>query len=208
MMVATSGDTRYNPPPPRMRVPLYPRPWSARALATHVADFLRDRRRPETLCEEVRERLAQRLGIDRNAIILTSSGTEALCEGLKAIKRADGDEVIVSSFVCPSVAEAILAAGMRPVLCDIGAGYNLDVHTVERVMGPRTRAVIAAHIFGTPIDIAALSQLCTERGVHLIDDAAQSLGAEVDGRPLGTWGTFGVLSFGRHKPLFAYGDQS
>lgn len=157
----------------------------------------------EKVEEEVCDLLAEYLGVKSSEVLLVSSGTAALVVGLEAIRRDANDEVILSTFNCPQVVDAVLRAGMRPVLCDIGADLNLDLAKVERLVTERTIAVIATPTFGIPIDLSGLENLCHAKSIHLIDDAAQTFGADSGGRKFSTHGSFGVLSFGKHKPLFA-----
>lgn len=196
--------TRYNPLPARIRVPLYPVPWSLAQLLRVSLGRTAAKEAPWGLLARAGADVAERLG-GRGQVLLTSSGTCALTLALRALKRGDTDEVILCSFNCPSVIEAVLGAGMIPVCCDVGEAFNLSVDTVRPLLGPRTRAVIMTHVFGLGAAAGALQRLCQEAGVALIDDAAQAFGESEEGRPLGSWGDFGVLSFGRHKPLFAGG---
>jgi dTDP-4-amino-4,6-dideoxygalactose transaminase len=153
------------------------------------------------LCSSIAEHLS--VSIDR--IRLTSSGTEALYLALSSIRRDASDEVILPTFVCPNVIEAVLFSAMTPVLADIDADWNMGPEQVEPMLTNRTRAVITTHTFGAPARIAELTNLCESRGIALVDDAAQAFGAFVKGRPVGSWGTYGVLSFGKHKPVFGAG---
>ena len=197
-VIRTDGDTRYNPRPRRVLVPLYPAPRPGPAFFRHLA-------RPGQAVDAARDLLAAVLGVRPEDVSFTASGTDALRSALSALRRRDGDEVVLPSFGCPALVESVLAARMRPVFADIGEDFNLDPVDAERRIGPRTRVLLAPHTFGTPCDMARLSTLAGEHGIDLVDDASQALGEVFAGRPVGTWGHAGVLSFGRHKPVFAAG---
>ncbi|HKR99730.1 MAG TPA: DegT/DnrJ/EryC1/StrS family aminotransferase, partial [Candidatus Dormibacteraeota bacterium] len=110
-----------------------------------------------------------------------------------------GDEAIVSGMTFVSTPAAVRMTGATPVLCEISGthDFNLDVQEVERLITPRTRAVIAVHCFGYPAPIERLRELCDERGLILIEDSAQAVGAHVgdDGQRTGTVGDLGCFSF-------------
>jgi perosamine synthetase len=99
----------------------------------------------------------------------------------------------------------ILAAGATPVLADMGAELNMTRETVEPVITGKTRAVIVPHLFGNPADMTGIVELARGRGIRVIDDAAQALGATIDGRPVGSFGDAGILSFGAEKVCFGLG---
>ncbi|MFD7244529.1 aminotransferase class V-fold PLP-dependent enzyme [Streptomyces massasporeus] len=201
-MTAVTGDTRYNPLPGRVAVPLYPVP---RPGAGFVAAVARGLRSPSAVVEDARRRLAALLAVTPERITFTDSGMAALVLALRALRRSATDEVLLATFACPRLLDAVLAADMVPVLCDVDDSGNIDVDDVRRRMTCNARAVVAGHTFGAAADLIALTELCQTAGVHLIDDAAQALGTRHLGRALGAWGSFGVLSFGRHKPFYAGG---
>ena len=95
--------------------------------------------------------------------------------------------------------------GAVPVLADVGDDLTLTPETVDAVRSSRTRAVVVAHLFGNPAAIDAISNVCRRHGLYLIDDAAQALGATLGGRPLGTFGDAGIVSFGNGKICFGIG---
>ena len=133
--------------------------------------------------------------------VAVSSGTAALHLTCAALGLGPGDEVIVPAFTFLATANAPRYCGATPVLCDVvsAAAPNLDPADVERRITASTRAVIAVHMCGYPADIAALRALCDERGLALIEDAAQAFGA-LD-RRAGTLGRAGCLSFFSKKQL-------
>jgi dTDP-4-amino-4,6-dideoxygalactose transaminase len=137
--------------------------------------------------------------------VAVSSGTAALHLACAALRLGPGDEVIVPAFTFLATAHAPRYVGAQPVLADVVAptAPGLDPAEVDRLVTPRTRAVVAVHMCGYPADMPALRALCAERGLHLIEDAAQALGARAtpDGALAGTAGTIGCLSFFSKKQL-------
>lgn len=139
--------------------------------------------------------------------VAVNSGTDALLLALVAAGIGEGDEVIVPGFTFFATAEAVTHARATPVFVDIDEKtFNIDVDDVARRITGRTRAVIPVHLFGQCADMVALDALCRERGIVVIEDCAQALGADYDGRNACTWGAFGCLSFYPTKNLAAAGD--
>jgi dTDP-4-amino-4,6-dideoxygalactose transaminase len=115
-----------------------------------------------------------------------------------------GDEAIVPSFTFVATPNAVRYTGATPVLCDVRSPLDpqIDPADVERRIGPRTRAVVAVHFWGYPAATARLRELCDERDLVLIEDAAEAIGAELDtGGMAGTAGELGCLSFFSKKQL-------
>jgi dTDP-4-amino-4,6-dideoxygalactose transaminase len=135
-----------------------------------------------------------------------ASGTDALILALRALGIGAGHEVVTTPFTFFASAGAVALVGARPVFCDIDpATFNLDPERLERAIGPRTRAVIAVDLFGQCADLAAILEIAGRRGLPVIEDAAQSLGAEHRGRRTGEW-TLATFSFYPAKNLGAFGD--
>jgi dTDP-4-amino-4,6-dideoxygalactose transaminase len=135
------------------------------------------------------------------------SGTDALSLALHGLGVGPGDEVIVPPFTFFATAGSVCRAGARPVFTDIDpVTYNLDPLQVEDRITPRTRAVLAVHLFGQCADMESLCQTAGRHGLAVIEDAAQSMGSEYDGKRAGSLGTVGCLSFYPTKNLGAYGD--
>ncbi len=132
-----------------------------------------------------------------------ANGTEAITIALRAMGVGPGDEVIVPSFTFYASAEAIPPTGGRPVFCDIDPDtYCITAETVRAALTPRTKAVIAVHLFGNVAPIAEIEQL----GVPVLEDAAQAAGSTgADGRP-GALGTAATFSFFPSKNLGGFGD--
>lgn len=136
-----------------------------------------------------------------------SSGTDALHLALRAAGLGPGDEVITTPFTFIATAEAIAYVGATPVFVDIDPRtFNIDVREVERAITEKTRAVIPVHLFGQPADLLPIKALCKNNNLLLIEDCAQSCGAEYQGRMTGTWGDLGCFSFFPSKNLGCFGD--
>ncbi len=135
------------------------------------------------------------------------NGTDALFLVLKVAGIGRGDEVIVPANSFIATAEPVTLAGARVVFADIDPEtYNLDVADVETKLTPKTRAVIAVHLYGQPASLTALAELCRRSGALLIQDCAQAHGATLAGKPLIDYGGALCYSFYPGKNLGAYGD--
>lgn len=132
-----------------------------------------------------------------------ANGTDALALALRAVGVAPGDEVICPSYTFYATAEAIAAVGAVPVFADIREDFDLDPAAVEAAVTPRTRAVVAVHLFGHPADLAALRALCDRHGLALVEDAAQAIGA---GQGVAQVGDVATFSFFPTKNLATFGD--
>jgi dTDP-4-amino-4,6-dideoxygalactose transaminase len=133
-----------------------------------------------------------------------ANGTEALTVALRALGVGPGDEVVVPSFTFYASAEAIPPTGARPVFCDVDPDtFCVTAETVRAAMTPRTKAVIAVHLFGNLAPVAEIEAL----GVPVLEDAAQAAGSvAADGRRPGALGTIATFSFFPSKNLGAFGD--
>ena len=147
--------------------------------------------------DELRSLILEELGVED--AILCGSGSFALEMALLTCGIEHGAEVIIPTFCCTAVMSPILAVGAIPVLADVGEELNLTVETVEAALTNKTRAIIVPHLFGNPADIVAIVELARGKNIRVIDDAAQALGATIDGRPVGGFGDAGILSFGSEK---------
>lgn len=138
-------------------------------------------------------------------LLLTDSGTTALRLAIgSALDSAPDGPVALPAYGCYDLATAAVGAGVEVLLYDLEpATLGPDLDSLERALRLGARAVVIAHLYGIPVDAAAVEQMCDAFGVPLIDDAAQAIGAEHAGRPPGSWGSFGVLSFGRGKGVTA-----
>jgi dTDP-4-amino-4,6-dideoxygalactose transaminase len=136
-----------------------------------------------------------------------ASGTDALSLALHALEVGPGDEVILPTFTFFATAGSVCRTGARPVFVDIDpVTYNLDPQQVEAHVTAQTRAVLVVHLFGQCADMEPLWQVAERHGLILIEDAAQALGAEYQGKRAGSLGAIGCFSFYPSKNLGAYGD--
>ncbi|MBY0527173.1 MAG: DegT/DnrJ/EryC1/StrS family aminotransferase [Gemmataceae bacterium] len=135
------------------------------------------------------------------------SGTDALLLGLHALGIGPGDEVILPPFTFFASVGAICRVGARPVFADIDAAtYNLDPHQVESKITHSTKAIMPVHLYGQCADMEPLWNVAQRHNLCIIEDAAQAIGAEYQGKRTGTLGAVGCFSFYPSKNLGAYGD--
>jgi dTDP-4-amino-4,6-dideoxygalactose transaminase len=137
--------------------------------------------------------------------VAVSSCTGALHLAYLAAGVGRGDEVIVPSYTMAATAAAVLYAGGTPVFADVGSLHDplIDPEHVRELITPRTRAVVAMHFGGYAAAVDDLAELCAERGIALIEDAAHSPAGTLGGRSLGTFGLAGAFSFFSNKVLAA-----
>lgn len=150
--------------------------------------------------------LAQRLAElhDVPHVWCCCSGTVAVEMALRGLRVAAGDEVILAGYDFPGNFRAIEAVGAVPVLVDIARrAWCLDADQLDAAAGPRVRALIVSHLHGGLAPMRRIRAWADEQRVAVVEDACQAPGAEIDGRPAGTWGDVGVLSFGGSKLLTA-----
>lgn len=139
--------------------------------------------------------------------ITCSSGTDALLLSLMAIGIGSGDEVITTPYTFIATAEVIALLGATPVFVDIDpVTFNLDPNKMERAISPRTKAVIPVGLYGQSPDMDEINELSGEHGLEVIEDGAQSFGAEYRGRKSGDLSPIGCTSFFPAKPLGCFGD--
>jgi dTDP-4-amino-4,6-dideoxygalactose transaminase len=135
------------------------------------------------------------------------SGTDAIELALRALGIGPGDEVVTQANTCVPTVSAIERAGATPVLCDVEAeAGTMDPDSLKGALGPKTRAVVPVHLYGQCADTEAIVDLCSRRGIAVVEDCAQAVGADLRGRPAGTIGTLGCFSFYPTKNLAALGD--
>lgn len=143
--------------------------------------------------------------------IACASGTDALLLALRALDLRPGDEVVAPAFTFFATAGAIHNAGGKPVFVDIDPlTFNMDLAATEAAITPRTRAIVAVHLYGQMVPMEGFTRLAARHGLALIEDAAQAVGARrrIDGtwRAAGELGTVGCFSFFPTKNLGAWGD--
>ena len=136
-----------------------------------------------------------------------SSGTDALLVALMAIDLQPGDEVITTPYTFFATAGSIVRLGGRPVFVDIDPRtYNIDPAGIEAAITPRTKAIMPVHLFGQMADMDPIMAIAERRGLIVIEDAAQAIGAEYRGRRAGSIGHLGCFSFFPSKNLGGFGD--
>jgi len=139
--------------------------------------------------------------------IAVSSGTDALLVALMALGVGPGDEVVCPTYSFFATAGVVWRLGARPVFVDSRARcFNMDPEKLARALTPRTKAVMPVHLFGQCADMTHICEIAKSRGVPVVEDAAQALGAEHEGRRAGTFGVLGCFSFFPSKNLGALGD--
>jgi len=149
--------------------------------------------------------LAQACGVTH--AIGMSSGTAALSIALLALGVGPDDEVIVPAFTYFASASAVTSLGARPVFVDVEPErFGLDPHATESAITPRTRAIMAVHLYGLSSHLQPLLDLAARRSIPLLEDAAQAIGAREGGRPVGTRSAAAALSFFPTKNLGGLGD--
>ena len=135
------------------------------------------------------------------------NGLDAITLSLRALGIGPGDQVIVPAHTFVATWLAVMAVGATPVACEPAPGtYNISAAMVAPLLTPKTKAVIAVHLYGHPADPSALADLCRDWSIFLIEDAAQAHGATHQGQPMGSFGQIGCFSFYPTKNLGALGD--
>jgi perosamine synthetase len=134
--------------------------------------------------------------------IAVNSGTSALYASLLAAGVKAGDEVVIPAFTFAATANVVLLLGARPVFADIELRtYNLDPNRIEGRLTERTKAIIPVHLYGMPAEMDPILELAESRGLLVIEDACQALGAEYRGRSVGIMGHTGCYSFYASKVM-------
>jgi dTDP-4-amino-4,6-dideoxygalactose transaminase len=155
--------------------------------------------------ESFAEQFAQYVG--SKTCVACNSGTDALYLALRSLNIGSGDEVITSPFTFIATAEAISAVGAKPVFVDIErATLNIDPAKIEAAITERTKAILPVHIFGKPVDMAAVMAIAQQYTLPVIEDCAQATGAEWAEKKVGSIGQMGCFSFFPTKNLGGCGD--
>jgi len=155
----------------------------------------------EALEKEVAEYCQCRHGVG------VASGTDALRLSLHALGIGPGDEVITTPFTFIATANTISHTGATPVFVDIDPRtYNIDPAGIEKAVTERTKAILPVHLYGHPVDMGPIAEIARRYGLRVIEDCAQAIGAEYQGKRVGSFNDVGCLSFYPTKNLGAYGD--
>ena len=157
---------------------------------------------------EVRE-LEERLETYTGArhCVTVASGTEALLIALMALGVKPGDEIVTTPFTFVATAEMIVLLGAKPVFVDVEEDTaNIDAARIEAAITPRTRAILPVSLYGQPADMDDINSIAARHRLPVIEDAAQSFGANYKGRKSGNLSAIGCTSFFPSKPLGCYGD--
>jgi dTDP-4-amino-4,6-dideoxygalactose transaminase len=155
--------------------------------------------------ERFEKALAGALGVRH--VIGVSSGTDALLVSLMALGVGPGDEVITSPLTFFASAGTVARLNARPVFVDIEpATFNMDPEKLESAITPRTKAIQPIHLYGLPADMDAIGEIAGRRGIPVLEDACQAIGASWNGKGVGLFGTLAAFSFYPTKNLGAAGD--
>ena len=155
--------------------------------------------------KELEGKLAAYTG--RKYAVGCASGTDALLMALMALGIGPGDAVFAPPFTFVATAEVITLLGATPVFVDIDPKtFNIDPAKIGAAVTSKTRAVLPVHLFGQPADMEAIGAVCRKHGLAVVEDCAQSFGADTGGRMTGTIGLLGAFSFFPSKNLGCYGD--
>lgn len=140
-------------------------------------------------------------------LYLTPSGTDAIIKSLRILNLPANAEVILPSFCCRAVADAVIKSGLKPVFSDVSVNnYTISVAAIEKVLTEKTAVVIVVHLFGQPAPIDEITNYARQKSISVIEDAAQAFGGVYkNGAKLGTLGDIGIFSFGYEKIIDAGG---
>jgi len=177
------------------------------AAPLHVGDILAGMRamgRPHEAEEELRHAIQEKFGARH--VFFTTSGRSGLSAGLRALHRLNPErgEVLLPAYTSFSVPSAVVNAGLKVSLYDLHPETLApDMDSLAAALSPKTLCVVACHLFGYPVDLEPLRELCRASGAALFDDAAQAMGASMGGRLAGTMGDLGLFSLSRGKNMTA-----
>jgi len=150
-------------------------------------------------CERFETRYAKHLGVKHFA--LAASGSNALAAAMTAVGLGPGDEVIIPSHTYMATATSVLTVGAIPLIVDIDETITIDPKAIEAAIGPRTRAVVAVHMWGAACDMNAIMAIAQRHNLIVIEDACQGVGGGYEGRKLGSIGHIGAFSFNYYKNM-------
>ncbi len=170
------------------------RPWFPRGTYLSTLKQYFTTVNSEELTKDVEQKLERYLG--SRHVVFMPSGTSAIFAVLEALLPRGDAEVLLPSLVCETVPYAVKAAGKRPVFLEINPRtFNIDESLIQAKVNAKTRAIIAVHQCGMPCNMARILQIAKQSNLLVIEDAAQALSAEYNGKKAGTIGDIGILSF-------------
>jgi perosamine synthetase len=150
--------------------------------------------------KEFEENFSSYIGVDHG--IAVSNGTAALDVAIASLEIGPGDEVILPTFTIISPIMQVIRSGATPVLVDSNPiNWNMDVDQVINKITSKTKVIIAVHIYGLPVDLDPLVKICKERGIFLIEDAAEMHGQTYNGQMVGSFGDISTFSFYPNKHI-------
>jgi dTDP-4-amino-4,6-dideoxygalactose transaminase len=150
-------------------------------------------------CDRFEQRYAAWLGVKHFA--LAASGSQALAAAMTAVGLGPGDEVIIPAHTYMATATSVLTAGAIPLIVDIDETVTIDPKAIEAAIGPRTRAVVAVHMWGAACDMEAIMDIARRRDLIVIEDACQGVGGGYKGKKFGAVGHVGAFSFNYFKNM-------
>src|SRR5215469_17637853 len=150
-------------------------------------------------CDRFETRYANFLGVKHFA--LAASGSNALAAAMTAVGLGPGDEVVIPAHTYMATATSVLTVGAIPIIVDIDESLTIDPTAVDSAIGPRTKAVIPVHMWGTACNMAAIMDIARRRGLLVIEDACQGVGGSYEGRRFGAIGDVGCFSFNYYKNM-------
>ena len=154
--------------------------------------------------EELESKIAEYIGV--KYAVGVSSGSSALYLALQACDIGPSDEVITTPLTWIITANAISACGAKPVFADVRDDFNIDPDSIRERITSKTKAIVPMHYAGQMCDMEEIKSIAKEHNLFVIEDAAQSFGAEINGRKSGSFSIVGAFSMNPMKPLNGYGD--
>jgi len=140
--------------------------------------------------------------IGKKYAISVSNGSNALDLAIASLRLKKGDEIIVTNFTIISCISAIIRAGAKPVLVDIdNITWNFDINQIEQKITPKTKAIMAVHIYNFPIDMIQLEKLSKKYNLKVIEDCAEQIGQNYNNKKIGSYGDISCFSFYSNKNI-------
>jgi dTDP-4-amino-4,6-dideoxygalactose transaminase len=181
------------------QVPWCVPPWGWTEFRTCLHAILKGRLVQGPDCRRFTDQVRSHLRV--SYVLPVNRGGTGLELALRALDIGPGVDVVLPSYVCRAVLDAVNRIEAHPVFADVGPDLNVTVETIRAALTPQTKCVIVPHLFGRAAAIHEIETLLSGTGIAIIDDAAQSYGARCAGRLVGTFGVWGVVSCGPGKSL-------